>query len=92
MVGNQSAGVANLLINLDGFHKVDIAFIRVYLDEVVAVTTNIAEVDVEDLVTRTEIPDDVKDLLARVLQHLRDRPLAEIEYVIGAFLNTDEFL
>ena len=39
-----------------------------------------------------EVADHVEDLLARILQHLRDRALAEVQSVIRALPDGDELL
>src|SRR5262249_3689702 len=49
-----------------------------------------AEMDVEDLLARAEEADDVEDLLARFLEHLRDGALTEVEPVIGILVDGDE--
>src|SRR5207249_1653996 len=53
---------------------------------------DVAEVDVEDLAARAEPPDHVVHLLAGLLQHLADRPLAEVQPVIRTLLDADESL
>src|ERR1700720_1094963 len=90
VVGHQHARIANLFVNLDGLHEVDITFIRVYFDEIVAMAANIAEVHIEDLLPHTEVTDHVKNLLAGVLEHLGYRALAEVEPVVWTLLDGDE--
>jgi hypothetical protein len=53
---------------------------------------DIAEVHVENLVATAEATDDIEDLSAGVLEILRNSPLAEVEAVIRAFLDGEEFL
>src|SRR5262249_10326943 len=91
MVWHQGVGIANLFVNLDGPYKIDASFVRKHLAEAIAMAANIAEVDIKDLIARSEVANHVKDLLARILKHLGYGALAEIKSVIGAFLDTDEF-
>src|SRR5690348_17472359 len=55
-------------------------------------SANIAEMDVENLISRTEVPDHIKNFLARPLEHFRNRALAEIQAMIRTLLNRDESL
>jgi hypothetical protein len=48
--------------------------------------------DVEDLAALAEPLDYVEDLARRVVEHLGDRALAEIEPVIGALVHRDKAL
>src|SRR5436853_34966 len=47
---------------------------------------------VEDLAARAEPADHVADLAARIVHHLPDRALAEVEPVVGALAHQYEFL
>src|SRR5207247_10820065 len=51
---------------------------------------DVAEMDVEDLLASAEPADDVEDLIARLLEHLSDRTLAEVEAVVRALGDGDE--
>ena len=53
---------------------------------------NVAEVDVEDLLALAEPADHVGDLVGRIVEHLADRSLAEVQPVIGALAHRHEFL
>ena len=74
-----------------GLHEIDIAFVGVRLDEIVALAADVAEVYVENLLARPELADHVEDLFAGILQHLRYGPLAEVEPVIRALLMDTNF-
>ncbi len=84
--------VADLFVDLHRFDEVDVAFIGEGFDEVIAVAADVAEVDVEDLVARAEVTDDVEDLFSGIGEHFGDRALAEVEAVVGALLDRDEAL
>src|ERR1035438_7559023 len=92
MIGHEHIGVADFLVHLDCFHKVDITFVREDLNKVITVSTNVSEMYVEDLLARTEVTDDIKNLHAWILKILRDSSLAEVKSMIGTLPNRDEFL
>src|ERR1017187_2053090 len=92
MIGHHHVGIANLLVDPKRLHEIDIAFVGEDLHKVVAMSANVAEVHVEDLLSRAEVADDVKDFNARIVNSFRDRSLTEIEPVPGTFLNGDESL
>ena len=82
MVGHKHVGITNLLVHLDGLDEIDVAFVGVDLDEVVAMAANIAEMNVEDFLARAEVADDVEDLRAWIFEVFRDGPLTEVQAVI----------
>ena len=51
---------------------------------------DVAEVDAEDLLARSEVADHVEDLLAGLLELLGHGALAEVQAVIRALLDRDE--
>src|SRR5206468_2730062 len=53
---------------------------------------DVAEMYVEDFPARAKVADDVVDLLSRLLEHLADGALAEVQPVIPARRNGDEAL
>src|ERR1019366_6953433 len=69
-----------------------ITFVREDLNKVITVSTNVSEMYVEDLLARTEVTDDIKNLHAWILKILRDSSLAEVKPMIGTLPNRDEFL
>src|SRR6185312_3030397 len=85
-------GIADLFIHAESFDEIDVAFIGIGLDEVVAMAPDVAEVDIENLLARSEVADHVIDFLAGIGQHFGDGPLAEVQSVIFAFANRDELL
>ena len=91
MVGHQHVFVAYIAIHGEGFEHVDIAFIREHLGEVQEPALDIAEVDVEYLVSLTEVADYVVDLFSGIFEHFRYGALAEVEAVVRAFVHLDEF-
>src|SRR5450631_1970043 len=72
--------------------KIDIAFIREHLHKLVAMSADIAEVHVEDLLAEAKVSNDVEDLLPRIPQHFRNRSLAKVQTVIRALLDRYELL
>ena len=87
MVGHQHVLVANLLVDLDALEHVDAAFVGEHLHEVEFVSSDVSEVDVEDLFATAEVTDDVEDFFARIVEHLGHRALAEVETVIRALVH-----
>src|ERR1700722_7165222 len=90
MVGHEHVLVAHFFVDLKSFDKVNVPFIRIGFDKVVAMAANVAEVHVENLISRAEVANHVEDLSAGVGKHLADGALAKIEAVIGILLNLDE--
>jgi len=84
VVRHQEVGVPHLFICLDGFDQIDVTTVRVGLHKLVAVPADVTEMHVENLLARAEITDHVVDFLARLVQHLRHRALAEVEPVVTA--------
>lgn len=68
MIWHQHVGIADFLVHFDRFHEIDITFIWEDLDEVIAMSANVAEVYVEDFFAGTEVSDDVEDLYSRILE------------------------
>src|SRR5260370_840141 len=58
--------------------------------EVQEAALDAAEVDVEDLSPAAEVPNHVVDFFPRFVEHLGDRPLAEVEAVVRAGGDLDE--
>ena len=92
MVGHQHVGVADIAIGGERARHVHIALVGEGLHEVELLPFDVAEMDVEDLGPLAEPVDHCEDLARRVVEHLGDRPLAEIEPVIGAFVHLDKAL
>src|SRR5277367_3556457 len=78
MIRHQHIGITDLFVDLDGFYEVNVPLIGKNLHKIVAMAADVAEMYVEYLVARTEVANDVVDFYAWILQHLRDRALAEI--------------
>src|ERR1700674_522041 len=92
MIGHEHVGIADLLVNLDRFDEIDIAFVREDLDKIVSVTPDITKVYVEDFLASAEITNNIENLHRRVLEIFGDGSLAEVKPVVGALLNGDKFL
>jgi hypothetical protein len=92
MIGHKHVWIINLLVNLDRFDEVDIAFVREDLDKVVAVPTNVAKVYVEDFLARAKKSNHIKYLHCWVLEIFGDGPLAKVKPVVSTLLDGDEFL
>src|SRR5437867_11630645 len=90
VVRAQGARVAAALIGLDGLEHVDVAFVREGLLEVEVAAADVAEMDHEDAAGRCELLDHRDHGLARLLEHLRDRALAEVEAVVAAVAESEE--
>src|SRR5262245_54528317 len=70
VVVHQHPVVADLPVSPDRLPHVHVSLVGVDFAEVVTAATDVAEVDVDDLAAGAEPADDVKNLLARFLQHL----------------------
>src|ERR1043166_5550349 len=92
VVRHQHAVVADLFVNARRLQHVDAAVVDERFTEVEEAALDVAEVDAEDLLARAEVADDVEDLLARLLELLGHGALTEVEAVVGALLDRDEFL
>ena len=90
VVGHQHVGVADLLVDVDGFDEIHVAFVGIDFDEVVAMAANVAEMHVENLLARAEVADDVEDFDVGIFEIFGDGSLAKVQAVIGALLNSDE--
>src|SRR5262249_3576035 len=84
VVGHDHAVVTDLLVDAHAADHVHVAVVGERLAEVEEAALDVAEVDVEDLPAAAEPADDLVDLLARLLEHLGHRPLAEVQAVILA--------
>ncbi len=87
VVGHHHAVVADFLVDAHRLQHVDAAVVDEGLTEVQESAVDVAEVHAEDLLARAEVADDVEDLLARLLELLGDRALAEIQTVVGILLD-----
>src|SRR5579864_555062 len=92
MIGHKHVGVTDLLVNLDCFDKVNIAFVRKDLNKIVPVSANVAEVDVEDFFANAKISNHIKNLHRWVFEIFRDGSLAEVKPVVSTLLYGDESL
>ena len=92
MVGHDHAIDADFLVDPQARSHVHVAGIGKLLGEGIAAALDVAEVDVENLLTFTEPADDVADFLARIFEAFGHRALTEIEPVIGTFGNGNELL
>src|SRR5579863_597024 len=93
MVRHQHSAIANIPIDPDRLDHIHRTFVREDLEHhVVAASTHIAEMNQEYLFALTKPADHVVNLMSRVLQILRNRPLAEGETVVRALLDTYELL
>src|SRR2546423_15429857 len=63
MVGHDHVRVFDLPVSYHRFNHVDVALVGIDFDEVVALAADIAKVDVEDFLARSEVLDDVEDFL-----------------------------
>ena len=69
MVGHEHVFVVDFFVDLDGLEHVDIAFIREYFDEIEESTFDVAEVDVENFISLTEVTNYVVDFFTRIFEH-----------------------
>src|SRR5262245_39520673 len=90
MIGHHHVRIPDFLVDHHGLDKVDVAFVRIDLLKTVALPANVPEMDVEDLLARTEVTNHIEDFLARILAHYRDGSLAEVQSMVGTLLDGDE--
>src|SRR6266851_623230 len=92
VVRHQHAVVSDLPVYTGTLEKVDVTFVRKCFAEIQPVPHNVAEVYVEDLLARTKVADHAWDFFGWVIQHFADRTLAEIQTMVRAGSDVDEFL
>jgi len=92
VVGHQHVLVVDLVERPHDLEHVHVPLVGVHFQEVVPSSPDVAEVDVEDLLSDSEIADDVVDLRPWVIEHLCGGAEAEIETVIRALLDGSELL
>ena len=92
VVRHQHVGITDLVQRASNRQHVEVAIVGIRLAKVVAMALDVAEVDVENLAALAEVAHDLADLTARVLQHFGHGADAEIQSVVGAFLDRDKSL
>ena len=92
MIGHEHVFVADLFVGPNGLKHVDIPLVREDFDKVADPPADVSEVDVENLVALSEVPDHVVDLFARAVEHLGHRALAEVQAVVLVLVHRDELL
>src|SRR5260370_23975327 len=66
VVRHQQIRIADLLVDLNRLNKLDVAFVRIDLHNIVTMSADVSEVNIENLLPRAEVADHIIDLLARV--------------------------
>src|ERR1039457_1287977 len=92
VIRHDHAVVTNLFVDAHGLDHIHVAFVGKGFTEIEEAALDISEVNVEHLVPLAEVADDVKNFHARLLQHLGDGPLAEVQAMVGAGSDFDEVL
>src|SRR5581483_6252735 len=93
MIGHQEILIADFAIDFQRLDEIHIALVRKHLgDEIVAAAADIAEMDIEDLLAAAEPADHIADLVIGMIEALGYGALAEVQPVIGAFVQGDELL
>ena len=92
MVRHQHVAVADIVVCRERSRHVHVALIRERFHEVEPASPDVAKMHVEQFAALAEPADNIKDLAAGIVEHRRNRALAEVEAVIGAFVHQDEAL
>src|SRR5262249_23313045 len=92
MIRHHHAVETNLFIDAHGLQHIDITVVDECFLEIQKPSTDVPEMDVEDLFASAEVADDIENFLPRFLQHLRHSPLAEVQPVIRALFDGHELL
>ena len=87
MIGHDHVRTVHFVERPHDLQHVHVAVVEIDLLKVIAPSTNISKVNVENLFAFPKVANYVMDLFVRILQHFGDRPQAQIEAVIGAVLN-----
>src|SRR5215469_17823913 len=67
VVRHEQARIADLFVKPDRLDKVNIAFVREDLNELIAMASDIPEVNIENLPASSEVANDVEDLLPWII-------------------------
>src|SRR5262245_21165751 len=92
MVRHHHAVETNLFINAHRLQHIDIAVVDECFLEIQKPSTDVPEMDVEDLFASAKVADDSEDFFPRFVQHLRHSALAEVQPVIRALFDGYELL
>src|SRR5262249_40927804 len=92
MIRNHHAVETNLFIDTHGLQHIDITVVDERFLKIQKPSTDVPEMDVEDLFASPEVADDIEDFFPRFLQHLRHSALAEVQPVISALFDGHELL
>src|SRR4051812_37103478 len=92
MIRHHHAVVPDLLVNPHRLQHIDVPIVYEGFAKVQEAAADVPEMDVEDLASGSEVADDVENLLAGLVEHLRHGPLAEVQSVIRIVGNRDEAL
>src|SRR5262249_3587614 len=92
MIWHHHAVETNLFIDTHGLQHIDITVVDERFLKIQKPSTDVPEMDVEDLFASAEVADDIVDFFPRFLQHLRHSALAEVQPVISALFDGYEFL
>src|SRR5215831_19082498 len=92
MVRHHHAVEADFFIDAHCFQHIDIPVVDERLLEVEKTSANVSEMHIEDFLAAAEVADHVVDFLSRLLQHLRDGPLAKIQSVVWILFDRYESL
>src|SRR5215472_8134041 len=92
MIGHQHPVVSNFFVGADGADKIYVAVVRESLLKIQEAAFDVPEMHIENFPARPKMTDNVEDLFTGVLKTFGDRPLAEIQPMIGARAQLNEFL
>src|SRR5207245_5161489 len=90
VVRHHHAVEADLFIDAHRFQHVDVTVVDKCFLEIEETSTDVSEMHVEDFLPAAKVADHVEDFLSRLLQHLRDSTLAEIQPMVGILFDRYE--
>ena len=92
MIGHHHAVEADLFIYSHRLEHIDIAVIDERFLEVQKTSTDVSEMDIEDLAGAAKVADHIKDFSPGILEHFSHGALAEVQSVVSAFFDGNESL
>ena len=92
VIGHDHILVIDFVQSSHNLQHVHVAFVRIDLLKIAPFTANVAEMDVENFLTFSQITNHIVNLTIRVLQHLCHAAQTEIQSVVWAFKDRNEFL
>ena len=92
MVWHDHVGIVNRFEGTQRFEHIHIAFVWKDLDEIEETALDVAKVDVKQLLSLTEVAENIVEISTWIFERFRHRSDAEIQSMVRALMRMDEFL